>query len=105
CDFGSLTRRTPTPATFFRFNPGCQGGAPPQGTSMPYQEYILHTACPGHLCRGAVIQHHLSSLPKKYNEINKELGQTGAGRTYEELVAEPRSQNIVELALKAFPWW
>ncbi|KIK72205.1 hypothetical protein PAXRUDRAFT_97242, partial [Paxillus rubicundulus Ve08.2h10] len=39
---------------------------------------------------------------KKYNEINKELGQTGAGRTYEELVAEPHSQNIVG---KAFPWW
>ncbi|KIK78436.1 hypothetical protein PAXRUDRAFT_773285, partial [Paxillus rubicundulus Ve08.2h10] len=34
-------------------------------------------------------------LRKKYNEINKELGQTGAGRTYEELVAEPHSWNIV----------
>ncbi|KIK73423.1 hypothetical protein PAXRUDRAFT_20867 [Paxillus rubicundulus Ve08.2h10] len=53
----------------------------------------------------AVIQRRLSSLRKKYNKINKELGQTGAGRTYEELVAEPRSRNIVESALRAFPWW
>ncbi|KAF8837235.1 hypothetical protein BDN67DRAFT_881170, partial [Paxillus ammoniavirescens] len=37
----------------------------------------------------AVIQRRLASLQKKYNEINKELGQTGAGKTYEELIAEP----------------
>ncbi|KIJ10707.1 hypothetical protein PAXINDRAFT_36724, partial [Paxillus involutus ATCC 200175] len=45
------------------------------------------------------------SLRKKYNKINNELGQTGAGKTYEELIVEPRSANVVESALKGFPWW
>ncbi|KIJ21303.1 hypothetical protein PAXINDRAFT_5483 [Paxillus involutus ATCC 200175] len=37
----------------------------------------------------------VQDLRKKYNEVNSKLGQTGAGMSYEDLVADPSKSNII----------
>ncbi|KAG1826512.1 hypothetical protein EV424DRAFT_1319709, partial [Suillus variegatus] len=45
-------------------------------------------------------------LRKKYNAVNKGLGQTGAGvKSVEELDADPCTKNLVAQLLLQFPWW
>ncbi|KAJ8581291.1 hypothetical protein M405DRAFT_847137, partial [Rhizopogon salebrosus TDB-379] len=44
-------------------------------------------------------------LKKKYNEFNKDLKMTGAGKTYEELQQEPEMKSLIKTKLEAFPWW
>ncbi|KAG2047599.1 hypothetical protein BDR06DRAFT_1029586 [Suillus hirtellus] len=42
---------------------------------------------------------------KKYNEFNKELKQSGAGKTYAELQEDPTMKSLIDTKLKKFPWW
>ncbi|KIK76782.1 hypothetical protein PAXRUDRAFT_17945 [Paxillus rubicundulus Ve08.2h10] len=51
------------------------------------------------------VQRRLLSLRKKYTEMNKRLGQTGAGRTYDELASGDGTKNIIDSIVKEFPWW
>ncbi|OJA17848.1 hypothetical protein AZE42_11093 [Rhizopogon vesiculosus] len=44
-------------------------------------------------------------LKKKYNEFNKDLKMTGAGKMYEELQQEPEMELLIKMKLEAFPWW
>ncbi|KIK93459.1 hypothetical protein PAXRUDRAFT_788037, partial [Paxillus rubicundulus Ve08.2h10] len=44
------------------------------------------------------------SLCKKYNEVNSKLGQTGAGMSYEDLVADPLKSNIIQKLVESFLW-
>ncbi|KIJ05855.1 hypothetical protein PAXINDRAFT_35395, partial [Paxillus involutus ATCC 200175] len=48
---------------------------------------------------------YMSLLCKKYNEVNSKLGQTGAGMSYEDLVADPSKSNIIQKLVESFPWW
>ncbi|KIK77363.1 hypothetical protein PAXRUDRAFT_778208 [Paxillus rubicundulus Ve08.2h10] len=41
------------------------------------------------------INRRVQDLCKKYNEVNSKLGQTGAGMSYEDLVADPSKSNII----------
>ncbi|KAG1816385.1 uncharacterized protein BJ212DRAFT_1212215, partial [Suillus subaureus] len=44
-------------------------------------------------------------LRKKYNEFNKDLKQSGAGKTYVELQEDPKMKSLIDTKLKKFPWW
>ncbi|KAG2072946.1 hypothetical protein BDR04DRAFT_1116645 [Suillus decipiens] len=46
-----------------------------------------------------------SSLCKKYNEINVQLGQTGAGLSFEAINGNEKMKSILDWLLVAFPWW
>ncbi|KAG1848346.1 hypothetical protein C8R48DRAFT_778855 [Suillus tomentosus] len=48
---------------------------------------------------------HLSTLKKKYNEFNKELKQSGAGKAYAELQEDPTMKSLIDTKLEKFPWW
>ncbi|KAI6111098.1 hypothetical protein F5141DRAFT_1063469 [Pisolithus sp. B1] len=45
------------------------------------------------------------SLKTKYQKQNALLGQTGAGRTYEDLLSNDRTKNILAAIMKDFLWW
>ncbi|KAI6023458.1 hypothetical protein EDC04DRAFT_2540819, partial [Pisolithus marmoratus] len=45
------------------------------------------------------------SLKTKYRKQNALLGQTGAGCTYEDLLSNDRTKNILAVIKKDFPWW
>ncbi|KAG1787694.1 uncharacterized protein HD556DRAFT_1239788, partial [Suillus plorans] len=45
------------------------------------------------------------TLKKKYNEFNKELKQSGAGKTYAELQEDPTMKSLIDTKLEKFPWW
>ncbi|KAG2028948.1 hypothetical protein BDR03DRAFT_1056542 [Suillus americanus] len=47
--------------------------------------------------------HH--ELHKKYNEINVQLGQTGAGLSFEELNENEKTRTLLDRLLQTFPWW
>ncbi|KAF9234182.1 hypothetical protein BU15DRAFT_65925 [Melanogaster broomeanus] len=51
------------------------------------------------------INRRIQDLRKKYNEVNNKLGQTGAGMSYEDLVADPTKSNIIQKLVDSFPWW
>ncbi|KAI6165455.1 hypothetical protein EDD17DRAFT_1454051, partial [Pisolithus thermaeus] len=51
------------------------------------------------------IHSRLDVLKSKYRKQNALLGQTGAGRTYEELISSERTRNIIDTIQKEFPWW
>ncbi|KAG1719484.1 hypothetical protein EDB19DRAFT_1971918, partial [Suillus lakei] len=44
-------------------------------------------------------------LKRKYNEFNKELKQSGAGKTYAELQEDPKMKSLINTKLEKFPWW
>ncbi|KAG0692198.1 hypothetical protein DFH29DRAFT_818008, partial [Suillus ampliporus] len=44
-------------------------------------------------------------LRKKYNEINLQLGQTGAGLSFEELNENEKTKTLLDRLLQTFPWW
>ncbi|KAG1721745.1 hypothetical protein EDB19DRAFT_1835333 [Suillus lakei] len=44
-------------------------------------------------------------LKRKYNEFNKELKQSGAGKTYAELQEDPKMKLLIDTKLEKFPWW
>ncbi|KAG1809901.1 uncharacterized protein HD556DRAFT_1197598, partial [Suillus plorans] len=44
-------------------------------------------------------------LCKKYNEINLQLGQTGAGLSFEELNKNEKTRTLLDRLLQTFPWW
>ncbi|KAG2737535.1 hypothetical protein P692DRAFT_20823711 [Suillus brevipes Sb2] len=44
-------------------------------------------------------------LRKKYNEFNKDLKQSGAGKTYAELQEDPKMKSLIDTKLEKFPWW
>ncbi|KAG1719657.1 hypothetical protein EDB19DRAFT_2045013 [Suillus lakei] len=46
-----------------------------------------------------------STLRKKYNEFNKDLKQSGAGKTYAELQEDPKMKSLIDTKLEKFPWW
>ncbi|KAG2110120.1 hypothetical protein DEU56DRAFT_749878, partial [Suillus clintonianus] len=45
------------------------------------------------------------TLKRKYNEFNKELKQSGAGKTYAELQEDPKMKSLINTKLEKFPWW
>ncbi|KAI6159795.1 hypothetical protein EDD17DRAFT_1511071 [Pisolithus thermaeus] len=47
----------------------------------------------------------LDVLKMKYQKQNALLGQTGAGRMYEDLLSNNRTKNILAVIMKDFPWW
>ncbi|KAG2063601.1 hypothetical protein BDR04DRAFT_1033249, partial [Suillus decipiens] len=51
------------------------------------------------------IQGRFTSLRKKYNEINLQLGQTGAGLSFDELNANEKTRTLLDRLLQTFPWW
>ncbi|KAG1718442.1 hypothetical protein EDB19DRAFT_1650371, partial [Suillus lakei] len=48
---------------------------------------------------------HFGTLKRKYNEFNKELKQSGAGKTYVELQEDPKMKSLIDTKLKKIPWW
>ncbi|KAG2066844.1 hypothetical protein BDR04DRAFT_1120885 [Suillus decipiens] len=44
-------------------------------------------------------------LWKKYNEFNKDLKQSGAGKMYVELQEDPKMKSLIDIKLEKFPWW
>ncbi|KAG1906479.1 uncharacterized protein F5891DRAFT_1181889 [Suillus fuscotomentosus] len=60
-------------------------------------------ACP--LAFVKPIQGQFTSLHKKYNEINLQLGQTGAGLSFEELNENEKTRILLDCLLQTFPWW
>ncbi|KAG1749456.1 hypothetical protein EDB19DRAFT_2022570 [Suillus lakei] len=46
-----------------------------------------------------------SMLRKKYNKFNKDLKQSGAGKTYAELQEDPKMKSLINTKLEKFPWW
>ncbi|KAI6160596.1 hypothetical protein EDD17DRAFT_1760745 [Pisolithus thermaeus] len=44
-------------------------------------------------------------LKMKYQKQNALLGQTGAGCTYEDLLSNDKTKNILAAITKDFPWW
>ncbi|KAG1739746.1 hypothetical protein EDB19DRAFT_1978151 [Suillus lakei] len=44
-------------------------------------------------------------LKRKYNKFNKELKQSGAGKTYAELQEDPKMKSLINTKLEKFPWW
>ncbi|KAI5995565.1 hypothetical protein EDD15DRAFT_2164970, partial [Pisolithus albus] len=51
------------------------------------------------------IHSRLDVLKTKYRKQNTLLGQTGAGRTYEDLLSNEKTKNILAAITKDFPWW
>ncbi|KAI6164201.1 hypothetical protein EDD17DRAFT_1474789, partial [Pisolithus thermaeus] len=51
------------------------------------------------------IRSHLDVLKTKYRKQNALLGQTGAGCTYEDLLSNDKTKNILAAITKDFPWW
>ncbi|KAG1828920.1 hypothetical protein EV424DRAFT_1306111, partial [Suillus variegatus] len=51
------------------------------------------------------IQGRFTSLRKKYNEINLQLGQAGAGLSFEELNENEKTRTLLDRLLQTFPWW
>ncbi|KAG1809746.1 hypothetical protein EV424DRAFT_1287942, partial [Suillus variegatus] len=52
------------------------------------------------------IQSRFISLRKKYNEINVQLGQTGAGLSFEVISGNEKMKGILGMyLLVVFPWW
>ncbi|KAI6156269.1 hypothetical protein EDD17DRAFT_1512595 [Pisolithus thermaeus] len=47
----------------------------------------------------------LDVLKMKYRKQNALLGQTGAGCTYEDLLSNDKTKNILAAITKDFPWW
>ncbi|KAI6161480.1 hypothetical protein EDD17DRAFT_1759259 [Pisolithus thermaeus] len=47
----------------------------------------------------------LDVLKTKYWKQNALLGQTGAGCTYEDLLSNDKTKNILAVITKDFPWW
>ncbi|KAF9222853.1 hypothetical protein BS17DRAFT_836169 [Gyrodon lividus] len=52
-----------------------------------------------------VVQHCLLSLQRKYMEMNQDIWQTDAGRTYEDLTSGDGMKNIIDSIVKEFLWW
>ncbi|KAF8837350.1 hypothetical protein BDN67DRAFT_878858, partial [Paxillus ammoniavirescens] len=72
-------------------------------------ELKTYSQSPPHLFTSR-INCHVQDLCKKYNEVNSKLGQTGAGMSYEDLVANPSKSNIIHIGyaeklVESFPWW
>ncbi|KAG2069700.1 hypothetical protein BDR04DRAFT_1156363 [Suillus decipiens] len=44
-------------------------------------------------------------LRKKYNKINLQLGQTGAGLSFDELNANEKTRTLLDHLLQTFLWW
>ncbi|KAG1857809.1 hypothetical protein F4604DRAFT_1541599, partial [Suillus subluteus] len=44
-------------------------------------------------------------LRRKYNAFNKDLKQSGAGKTYAELQEDPKMKSLIDTKLENFPWW
>ncbi|KAI6041978.1 hypothetical protein EDC04DRAFT_2531615, partial [Pisolithus marmoratus] len=51
------------------------------------------------------IHSRLDVLKTKYQKQNALLGQMGAGCTYEDLLSNDRTKNILAAIEKDFPWW
>ncbi|KAG0700423.1 hypothetical protein DFH29DRAFT_774835, partial [Suillus ampliporus] len=47
----------------------------------------------------------VTMLRKKYNEINLQLGQTGARLSFEELNENEKMKTLLDCLLQTFPWW
>ncbi|KAG2093014.1 hypothetical protein BD769DRAFT_1335003, partial [Suillus cothurnatus] len=52
-----------------------------------------------------VSTHFSMYAQEKYNEFNKELKQSGAGKTYAELQEDPTMRSLIDTKLEKFPWW
>ncbi|KAI6146224.1 hypothetical protein BKA82DRAFT_3980732, partial [Pisolithus tinctorius] len=51
------------------------------------------------------IRSRLDVLKQKYRKYIALLGQTGAGRTYDDLASNTSTKNIIDGIQKEFPWW
>ncbi|KAG0693633.1 hypothetical protein DFH29DRAFT_881297 [Suillus ampliporus] len=102
-----------------RFCQGCEGGRAHTSANEHTEEYLYAASVfiddedpkvreyfQAHsLAFVKSIQGRFTSLRKKYNEINLQLGQTGAGLSFEELNENEKTKTLLDHLLQMFLWW
>ncbi|KAI6138090.1 hypothetical protein BKA82DRAFT_116670, partial [Pisolithus tinctorius] len=72
---------------------------------VQFEVVLMCTFLPSPPLYFSVFTYRVCSLKQKYWKYITLLGQTGAGRTYDNLVSNTSTKNIIDGIQKEFSWW